>query len=223
MMEAQIVETWAIHNRINLYLLDAIPDNALGASLPTKSRTVHDLFAHIHNVRLMWLKSAAPALLEGLNKLETKIVGDKSDLRTALESSGRAIESLLHQAMADGGKVKGFKPHAVAFLGYLISHESHHRGQVGWALSHRVTLSIKKPPSAFGNGESAELDTPRTAYRHSGKVDWVKFLPGLLVTAAAAIVMARCMFWALNKGFYLIIIAAASWRRSRFSACGTWS
>jgi uncharacterized damage-inducible protein DinB len=134
MMEAQIVETWAIHNRINLYLLDAIPDDALGASLSTRSRTVYDLFAHMHNVRLMWLKSAAPALLEGLNKLETKIVGDKRDLRSALESSGRAIESLLRQAMAQGGKVKGFKPHAVAFLGYLISHESHHRGQAGWAL-----------------------------------------------------------------------------------------
>ena len=36
--------------------------------------------------------------------------------------------------MAAGGKIKGFKPHAVAFLGYLISHESHHRGQAGWAL-----------------------------------------------------------------------------------------
>ena len=134
MVEAQIVETWAIHNRINLYLLDAIPDDALGSSLPTKSRTVHDLFAHMHNVRLMWLKSAAPALLKGLNKLETKIVGNKRDLRSALESSGQAIESLLNQAIADGGKVKGFKPHAVAFLGYLISHESHHRGQIGWAL-----------------------------------------------------------------------------------------
>ena len=29
---------------------------------------------------------------------------------------------------------KGFKPHASAFLGYLISHESHHRGQIEWAL-----------------------------------------------------------------------------------------
>jgi uncharacterized damage-inducible protein DinB len=133
-MEDQLVETWAIHNRINLYMLDAIPDDALGAALPTKSRTVYDLFAHIHNVRLMWLKAAAPELLKGQSKLETKIVGDKRALRKELESSGRAIESLLKQAMAAGGKVKGFKPHAVAFLGYLISHESHHRGQAGWAL-----------------------------------------------------------------------------------------
>jgi uncharacterized damage-inducible protein DinB len=133
-MEDQLIETWAIHNRINLYMLDAIPDDALGAALPTKSRTVYDLFAHIHNVRLLWLKSASPELLKGLNKLETKTKGDKGALRKELEFSGHAIESLLKQAMASGGKVKGFKPHAVAFLGYLISHESHHRGQAGWAL-----------------------------------------------------------------------------------------
>ena len=73
----QLIETWAIHNRINLYFLDAIPDDALGAALPTKSRTVYDLFAHMHNVRLMWLKAAGPGLLEGLAKLETKTVGTR--------------------------------------------------------------------------------------------------------------------------------------------------
>jgi uncharacterized damage-inducible protein DinB len=133
-VEDQLVETWAIHNRINLYMLDAIPAEALGATASPKCRTVSDLFAHVHNVRLMWLKSAAPELLAGLEKLETKTVVEKAKLRTALEDSGRAIEQLLRKATAAGGKVKGFKPHATAFLGYLISHESHHRGQAGWAL-----------------------------------------------------------------------------------------
>jgi uncharacterized damage-inducible protein DinB len=129
----QLIETWAIHNRINLYLLDTVPDEALLSALP-KCRTVFDQFAHVHNVRLLWLKSAAPELLTGLEKLETKQGGTKAQLQTALEASGKAIESLLRQALAAGGKVKGFKPHAVAFLGYLISHESHHRGQIGWTL-----------------------------------------------------------------------------------------
>ena len=62
-MEEPLVETWSIHNRINLYLLDAIADESLALALP-KCRTVFDQFAHIHNVRLMWLKSAAPELLE---------------------------------------------------------------------------------------------------------------------------------------------------------------
>ena len=133
-MEHELAETWAIHNRINLYLLDAIPDGAMGATASPKCRTVYDLFAHIHNVRLMWLKSAAPERLEGLEKLETKTVHAKEALRSALEGSGRAIAELLRAAVGAGGKVKGFKPHATAFLGYLIAHESHHRGQVGWTL-----------------------------------------------------------------------------------------
>jgi uncharacterized damage-inducible protein DinB len=132
-MEEPLVETWTIHNRINLYLLDAIADDSLALALP-KCRTVFDLFAHIHNVRLMWLKSAAPELLEGLEKLETRKGGTKAQLRAAIEASGSAVESLFAKAVAAGGKVKGFKPHATAFLGYLVSHESHHRGQIGWTL-----------------------------------------------------------------------------------------
>lgn len=135
-MADPLVETWAIHDRINRYLLSAIPQEALAATIGGKGRTVHDLFAHIHNVRLMWLKASAPALLEGLEKIEAKTVTSKENLASALEASGRAIGELLTKAVAEGGKVKGFKPHATAFLGYLISHESHHRGQIGWALKH---------------------------------------------------------------------------------------
>ncbi len=133
-MEDPLIETWAIHNRINLYFIDALSEETLGVSLPPRSRTVYELFAHMHNVRLMWLKAAAPALLAGLEKLEMKPPGTRDELRNALEASGQATGELLRQALAAGGKVKGFKPHAAAFLGYLISHESHHRGQAGWAL-----------------------------------------------------------------------------------------
>jgi uncharacterized damage-inducible protein DinB len=147
-VDEQLIETWAIHNRINLYFLDALADDSLTASLRPKSRTVGDLFAHIHNVRLMWLKSADPKLLAGLEKLETKTVCDKRELLDALGASGRAIEALVRQALASGGKIKGFKPHAVAFVGYLISHESHHRGQAGWALKFSGAPLDQK--TAFG-------------------------------------------------------------------------
>lgn len=87
-------------------------------------------FAHIHNVRLMWLKSAAPGLLAGLEKIEKQDAADHDLLRRSLEESGAAIASLLEKSAAACGKIKGFKPHATAFLGYLVSHESHHRGQI---------------------------------------------------------------------------------------------
>src|SRR5947209_5595328 len=98
-MEDQLVETWNIHDRINRYLLNAVPDGALGSALGPKHRTVYQLFAHLHNVRLMWLKPAAPELLEGLAKVEGT-TGDKAALAAALEASGRAIAALLRKALA---------------------------------------------------------------------------------------------------------------------------
>ncbi|PWT93618.1 MAG: hypothetical protein C5B55_04195 [Blastocatellia bacterium] len=129
-------DTWEIHDRINLYLLDAIEPSALPNQSASKGRTVGEQFAHLHNVRLMWLKAAAPDLLEGLSKIEKENAEDKKLLRKSLIDSGKAIGELLTKSLESGGKVKGFKPHATAFLGYLISHESHHRGQ--------IALSVKQ-------------------------------------------------------------------------------
>jgi len=126
----QLIETWEIHDRINLYLLDAIDPAMLGSYSASKGRSVAEQLAHIHNVRLMWLKSAAPDLLSGLEKIEKEQAEDKKLLRKSLAASGLAIKNLLAKSIQGDGRIKGFKPHVSAFLGYLISHESHHRGQI---------------------------------------------------------------------------------------------
>ena len=144
MSEDQVIETWNIHARINLYLLDSVAPPALLTYSASKGRSVGEQFAHIHNVRLMWLKAAAPELLKGLAKVEKENALDKKLLRKSLSDSAVAIRSLLEQSLAQGGKVKGFKPHVAAFLGYLISHESHHRGQIALALKQAGTPLDKK-------------------------------------------------------------------------------
>jgi uncharacterized damage-inducible protein DinB len=142
-LKDQMVDTWRIHHRIDRYLLDAVPPEALADVGPTKGRSVAKTFAHLHNVRLMWLKAAAPELLEGLEKLGDDDAPDHSVLRTALEASAEVIATLLERGL-EVGKIKGFKPHPVAFLGYLVSHESHHRGQIMIALKANGHLPDKK-------------------------------------------------------------------------------
>ena len=127
-----LTETWHINNRINLFLLEAIAESSLGDTASSKGRNVGEQFAHLHNVRLMWLKAAHPALLAELEKIEKDQI-TKAVLEAQLLKSGEAIAQLFEIGVTEG-RIKGFKPHPTAFLGYLIAHEAHHRGQIALAL-----------------------------------------------------------------------------------------
>lgn len=129
----QLKETWEIHNRINLHLLKAIQEEDLIDTLSSRGRNVREQFGHMHNVRLMWLKVANHSSLKNQSQLSKELILTKDELEQLLMESGEAIGLLLQNGLEEG-KIKGFKPHPVAFLGYLISHESHHRGQIILAL-----------------------------------------------------------------------------------------
>lgn len=146
--EKEIIDTWNINNRINLYVLEAVSPEALNDLSASKGRTVAEQFAHLHNVRLMWLKSAAPEFLGGLQKIEKEVAADKKLLSRYLTDSGKAMEALFKKAIKEG-RVKGFKPHVTGFLGYILAHESHHRGQIalslkqsGHALDRKIAFGI---------------------------------------------------------------------------------
>ena len=144
-MEKELIETWLINNRANLYLLDAIDETHLEDVSASKGRSVGAQFAHIHNVRLMWLKVSAPELMKGLKKFEKETKLSKKLLSDELVKSANAIAIFLEKSFREG-RVKNFKPHPSAFFGYMISHESHHRGQIMLALNqsaHAVSQKVQ--------------------------------------------------------------------------------
>jgi len=134
MDDQQLLEAWDIHNRINLYLFDAIEAEHLKDVSSSKGRTVGEQFAHLHNVRLMWLRQSAPELIGELKKIEKEEASDRELLRRSISDSGQAMKLLFAKGFEADGRIKGFKPHAAAFFSYMISHESHHRGQIALSL-----------------------------------------------------------------------------------------
>lgn len=143
-----LLESFAVNEKTNQFLISNISDEAWHAPPPSgKGRTVGGIAAHIHNVRLMWLGAA-----DKTAKLPAKLDLDKAtrtQVQAALTISAAAIEGLLSKALEDpSGRVPNFKPDVVHFVGYMIAHDSHHRGQMAM-LARQVGHAI---PAKAGFG-----------------------------------------------------------------------
>jgi uncharacterized damage-inducible protein DinB len=136
-----LLRAYDTNDRINHYLIQAVPAEAWRLKLVAgKGRDIASIVAHMHNVRLMWLKAAGkttvlPAKLEDATP-ESAIA--------ALRESCAAVREVLAQALSTDGKVKGFRPDAASFLAYLLAHDAHHRGQISMLaklLGHPISQS----------------------------------------------------------------------------------
>ncbi len=121
-----LLNVFDTNNRINHYLIDNLPPEAWQAK-PDKGRTIAAIVAHMHNVRVMWLKATKADEIP--EQMDRATVTPSQALR-ALESSREALSLVISRALEGDGRIKGFRPDVAGFLGYLISHDAHHRGQI---------------------------------------------------------------------------------------------
>lgn len=123
-----LLNAFDTNNRINQYLIENLPAEAWSTKPPDgKGRTVAGMVAHIHNVRVMWLKAAkADDIPEQLDRTSVT----PSQAVRALESSREALSTLIKRAIESDGRVRSFRPDVAGFIGYLVAHDAHHRGQI---------------------------------------------------------------------------------------------
>lgn len=150
-----LLETFAISERVNQKLLQCVSEAAWRAAPPTgKGRTIAGIASHIHHVRLMWLAAADKS-----TRLPGKLNDEKvsrQDVMDALSRSAKLLEKKLEKGLHDpAGRVPNFKPDVVAFVGYLIAHDSHHRGQISM-LARQLGMPVDSKTS-FGLWEWGTL------------------------------------------------------------------
>lgn len=121
-----LLNAFETNNRINSYMIENLPSEAWNAK-PAAGRTIAAIAAHMHNVRVMWLKAAKAKEIP--NQLDRGTVIPTEAVRALKESTG-ALQKLIRDALKSDGRIKGFRPDVAGFVGYLIAHDAHHRGQI---------------------------------------------------------------------------------------------
>ena len=123
-----LLNAFDTNNRINQYLIDNLPSEAWNLKPSDgKGRNIAAIVAHMHNVRVMWLKAAKAEEIPA--QLDRATVTPPQALR-ALETSCDALRAVMSQAFETSGRIRSFRPDVAGFFAYLIAHDAHHRGQI---------------------------------------------------------------------------------------------
>jgi uncharacterized damage-inducible protein DinB len=136
-IKQQILDAWSTHQRMNLLLFDNITDNGMQRSLSTRGgRSIAQQWMHINSVRLQWIEVCAKDISRVLKNISMDAAFNRKQLYAALEDSSGTMIQLLEKSVNENGKLKGFKKGLISFFAYMISHESHHRGNMILTLKH---------------------------------------------------------------------------------------
>ena len=130
-MKEQLVDAWRTNNKIGLLFIELIDEGGMTKTLSTRAgRTVYQQLVHLHNVRMQWLEIVAKEISKNYKAIKKDGAYNKDLLFEAFEDSGKGVEQFIERSWEKGGKVSSFKKGLIPFISYLISHESHHRGNI---------------------------------------------------------------------------------------------
>jgi uncharacterized damage-inducible protein DinB len=142
----EIVKAWEKHSSFNLLILGSLSDEHLKDVSASRGRNVGEQFAHIHETRLNWIMNIDPDVAKNLRQIPLDKISI-AFLKENLISSSEAIKNVLFKGLKEG-KLDGYQGSTINFYSYLVSHESHHRGQI--LLSLKQSGHEAKPQVSYG-------------------------------------------------------------------------
>lgn len=147
-----LLATYAINDAMNQLILAHLDPKAWRAKLPGAEpggRTMGAVFAHLHNVRLRWLRKNAPHL-----KRPAPLDPHRCTMKqaaAALEKSGEQCLKMLAEALSVDPKrrIRTFQRDSwmptwsanATMFAYMFGHEAHHRGQI-LMLAHQLGYRV---------------------------------------------------------------------------------
>ena len=129
-----LLDSWDRNNTILVNLLRAVPEDALDARAVEGSKTVAEMFLHIHGTRQFVLSEDAPEFaLEPLEQgwRETR---DVDRIAHMLNESARAVRVAVKNRVETRKEMLVRYDHPILLLQHMVWHEGYHHGQIKLAL-----------------------------------------------------------------------------------------
>ncbi len=130
-LEKQIIETWFINHRTNLMLIGELTQEALDYTTSKRGGgTIGHQLAHIYNMRFLKLEKYDKKLVSDLTTITAEDKKTIPMLKDCHTLSAKRVAEVLEDGLKKDATIKGFTRGVVPLLGYFISHEAHHRGNI---------------------------------------------------------------------------------------------
>jgi uncharacterized damage-inducible protein DinB len=129
-----LLDSWDRNNTILVNLLRAVPEGALDARAVEGSKTVAEMFLHIHGTRQSLLSEDAPEFALEPLKQGWRETRDPDRIAEMLNASAGAVRAAVKNRVETGKQMLVRYDHPILFLQHMVWHEGYHHGQIKLAL-----------------------------------------------------------------------------------------
>jgi uncharacterized damage-inducible protein DinB len=129
-----LLDSWDRNNVVLVNLLRAIPEEGMDLRLTEESKSIAEMFAHMHFVRLLFASEDAPEVFPGDPREGHAVEKDREVMARKLGESARVVREAFLSRFLAGRDLDERYDHPLLFLQHMIWHDGYHHGQIKLAL-----------------------------------------------------------------------------------------